>query len=191
MANINSDERRAKYPPEDREEYDRAYAAATLAGQLAELVYTLRTRAGLTQTELARRMGTTQSSIARIEGGGSLPTLGMLARLAHATGTPQRLAAPESPTLTSAEPPDQIHAARLPAPPEPTRPAFPPPSQGRCGRMPTVYDGCAAREEGNEGRRGKKETREEGKKTPVRFLTRTHAAVQSVAYRHGQRDRFS
>jgi len=26
--------------------YDRAYAAATLAGQLAELVYTLRTRAG-------------------------------------------------------------------------------------------------------------------------------------------------
>ena len=49
---------------------------------------------GLTQTELARRMGTTQSSIARIEGGGSLPTLGMLARLAHATGTPLRLAAP-------------------------------------------------------------------------------------------------
>ena len=98
-------------------------------------------------------MGTTQSSIARIEGGGSLPTLGMLARLAHATGTPQRLAAPESPTLTSAEPPDQIHAARLPAPHEPTRPAFPPPTHGRCGRMPTVSDGCAAREEGNEGRR--------------------------------------
>jgi ribosome-binding protein aMBF1 (putative translation factor) len=45
----------------------RAYAAATLAGQLAELVYTLRTRAGLTKNELARRMGTTQSSIARIE----------------------------------------------------------------------------------------------------------------------------
>src|SRR5215471_15638334 len=113
MANITLDELRAKYPPEDRNEYDRAYAAATLAGQLAELVCALRARAGLTQTELARRMGTTQSSIARIEGGGSLPTLGMLARLAHATGTPQRLAAPESPTSTSAEPPDQIHAARL------------------------------------------------------------------------------
>jgi len=94
MANITLDELRAKYPPEDRNEYDRAYAAATLAGQLAELVYTLRTRAGLTQTELARRMGTTQSSIARIEGGGSLLTLDMLARLAHATGTPLRLAAP-------------------------------------------------------------------------------------------------
>jgi ribosome-binding protein aMBF1 (putative translation factor) len=94
MANISLDELRAKYPPEDRDEYDRAYAAATLAGHLAELVYTLRTRAGLTQTELARRMGTTQSSIARIEGGGSLPTLDMLARLAHATDTPLRIAAP-------------------------------------------------------------------------------------------------
>lgn len=94
MANLTLDQLRAKYPPEDQDEYDRAYAAATLAGKLAELVDTLRTRAGLTQTELARRMGTTQSSIARIEGGGSLPTLEMLARLAHATGTPLRLAAP-------------------------------------------------------------------------------------------------
>jgi transcriptional regulator with XRE-family HTH domain len=32
-------------------------------------------------------MGTTQSSIARIESGGSLLTLDVLARLAHATGT--------------------------------------------------------------------------------------------------------
>ena len=94
MANITLDELRAKYPPEDRDEYDRAYAAATLAGQLAELVYTLRTRAGLTQTELARRMRTTQSSIARIESGGSLPTLNVLARLVHGTGTSLRLAAP-------------------------------------------------------------------------------------------------
>ena len=39
-------------------------------------------------------MGTTQSSIARIEGGGSLPTLDMLSRLAHATGSALRLAAP-------------------------------------------------------------------------------------------------
>jgi len=70
------------------------FAAATLAGQLAELVYALRAQVGLTQTELARRMGTTQSSIARIEGGGSLPTLDVLARLSHATGTPLRLVAP-------------------------------------------------------------------------------------------------
>jgi DNA-binding XRE family transcriptional regulator len=77
--------------PEDREEYDRAYAAAALAGELAELVYKLRDRAGLTQAELARRMGTTQSSIARIESGGSLPTVEMLARLARAIGISLRL----------------------------------------------------------------------------------------------------
>jgi ribosome-binding protein aMBF1 (putative translation factor) len=94
MADITLDELRGKYPPEDREEYDRAYAAATLAGQLAELVYILRTRAGLTRTELVRRMGTTQSSIARIESGGSLPTLDMLARLAHATSSTLRIAVP-------------------------------------------------------------------------------------------------
>lgn len=88
MARMTLDQLHEKYPLEDREEYDRAYAAADLAGELAELVYTLRTRAGLTQTELARRLGTTQSSVARIESGGSLPTLDMLARLARATGTP-------------------------------------------------------------------------------------------------------
>jgi DNA-binding XRE family transcriptional regulator len=94
MADITLDELRAKYPPQDREDYDRACATATLAGQLAELACALRTRAGLTQTELAGRMGTTQSSIARIESGGSLPALDMLARLAHATGSPVRIAAP-------------------------------------------------------------------------------------------------
>ncbi|MBM7785201.1 helix-turn-helix domain-containing protein [Tenggerimyces flavus] len=94
MARLTHDELRAKYPPEDQDAYSAAYANATLAGELAELVYALRSRAGLTQTELARRMGTTQSSIARIEGGGSLPTLDMLARLARATETPLHLGAP-------------------------------------------------------------------------------------------------
>ena len=74
--------------------YAKAYAAATLAGELAELVYTLRTRAGLTQTQLARRMGPTQSSVARIEGGGSLPTVDLLARLSRATGAELRIIAP-------------------------------------------------------------------------------------------------
>ena len=39
-----------------------------------ELVYQLRHDAGLTQAELADRMGTTQSAIARMEGGGTRPT---------------------------------------------------------------------------------------------------------------------
>ena len=60
---------------------------AALAGELAELVCNLRVRAGLTQAELARRMGTTQSSIARIESGGRLPTVEMLARLTRRWGS--------------------------------------------------------------------------------------------------------
>lgn len=48
------------------------------------LVHKLRTDAGLTQAELAERMGTTQSAIARMEGGGTRPTLETLEKLAHA-----------------------------------------------------------------------------------------------------------
>ncbi len=47
---------------------------------MAELFYAGRTGAGLTQTELARRMGTTQPTIAKIEGGGCVPTVDMLDR---------------------------------------------------------------------------------------------------------------
>ena len=49
-----------------------------------ELVYQLRVDAGLTQVELARRMGTTQSAIARMENGGTRPTLETLERVAGA-----------------------------------------------------------------------------------------------------------
>jgi len=94
MAGMTLEQLQAKYPPADRDAYDRARETAVLAGALAELVYAMRHRAQLTQAELARRMGTTQSSIARIEGGGSLPTIEMLARLARATGIPVRLEAP-------------------------------------------------------------------------------------------------
>lgn len=51
-----------------------------------ELVYQLRHEAGLTQAELADRMGTTQSAIARMEGGGTRPTLQTLEKLAAAVG---------------------------------------------------------------------------------------------------------
>lgn len=80
------DERLAKMTPEQRAEYEEAYERAGLAMRLAELFYDARTGAGLTQTELARRMGTTQPTIARIEGGGRMPTLDMLERLATAVG---------------------------------------------------------------------------------------------------------
>lgn len=77
---------RKEHPVKDRAAYDRAYADADLAGRLAEIVYRLRTGAGLTQTELARRMGTTQSAVARVEGGGSTPTLDLLDRVGRALG---------------------------------------------------------------------------------------------------------
>jgi transcriptional regulator with XRE-family HTH domain len=52
---------------------------------LGELIYELRTSAGLSQRELAERMGTTQSVISRLEeGGGAHPRLDTLARVATA-----------------------------------------------------------------------------------------------------------
>ena len=53
---------------------------------LGQLIYDLRTEAGLSQRELAERMGTTQSAIARMEGGGTRPTLDTLENLAAAVG---------------------------------------------------------------------------------------------------------
>lgn len=52
---------------------------------LGQLIYGLRTAAGLSQREVAERMGTTQSVISRLEeGGGARNRLDTLARLAAA-----------------------------------------------------------------------------------------------------------
>ena len=54
---------------------------------LGQLIYDLRTQAGLSQRELAERMGTTQSVISRLEeGGGARNRLDTLARVATALG---------------------------------------------------------------------------------------------------------
>jgi transcriptional regulator with XRE-family HTH domain len=45
-----------------------------------------RLRAGLSQAELAARMGTSQSTIARLESGQTLPSTKTLLRCAEATG---------------------------------------------------------------------------------------------------------
>ena len=47
---------------------------------------TARTRAGLTQAEVADRMGTTQSVIARLEGGTRQPSMRTVQRYAEAIG---------------------------------------------------------------------------------------------------------
>ena len=52
---------------------------------LGQLIYDLRTEAGLSQRELAERMGTTQSVISRLEeGGGAKNRIDTLARVARA-----------------------------------------------------------------------------------------------------------
>lgn len=55
--------------------------------ELARSVIEARTGAGLTQDQLAKRMKTTQSVIARLESGRTRPSTKTLAKLAQATGT--------------------------------------------------------------------------------------------------------
>jgi ribosome-binding protein aMBF1 (putative translation factor) len=68
--------------PEYRAEYEGMGPEFELAQSLIEA----RSRAGLTQSELARRMKTTQSVIARMEGGRVIPSTRTLERFAKATG---------------------------------------------------------------------------------------------------------
>ena len=64
---------------------------------LAQLIYDLRTEVGLSQRELAQRMGTMQSVISRLEeGGGSGNRVDTLARVATALGRHLVISFPET-----------------------------------------------------------------------------------------------
>jgi transcriptional regulator with XRE-family HTH domain len=67
--------------------YQREYDALEAEFALATALIRARADAGLTQEELAERMGTKQEAIARWEGGKVMPSTRTLARLAKATGT--------------------------------------------------------------------------------------------------------
>jgi len=67
--------------------YRKAYEALEEEFILASAVMDVRNRAGLTQEELARRMGTTQPVVARLESGRSRQSMRTLERLADATGS--------------------------------------------------------------------------------------------------------
>jgi predicted transcriptional regulator len=71
--------------------YRRAYKALEKEFSLVTALIEARTRAGLTQEQLARRMKTTQAVIARLEGGGSKPSTRTLERYAEATGSRLRI----------------------------------------------------------------------------------------------------
>lgn len=73
--------------PEYMKEYDALDAEFALASQ----VIGARARAGLSQAELAERMNTSQSAIARLESGRSRPSTRTLEKLAAATGSKLRI----------------------------------------------------------------------------------------------------
>ena len=70
--------------------YRKAYAALDDEFNLAAVIIEARMRAGLSQTALAKKIGTKQPAIARIEGG-KLPSTTTLQRIAKATGTHLRI----------------------------------------------------------------------------------------------------
>ena len=67
-------------------EFRADYAKADAEYAVIEALIRARTKAKLTQSELAQRIGTTQSAIARLEGGRVSPSLATLRRYAEATG---------------------------------------------------------------------------------------------------------
>ena len=71
--------------------YREAHEASSEVYQLVGALIGARAGAALTQTELAERMKTTQSAVARLEGGRSNPSMKTLAKYANATGTRLRI----------------------------------------------------------------------------------------------------
>src|SRR3954468_12313128 len=73
--------------PGFKEGYDALAPEFAVASMLIEA----RTRANLSQAQLAKKMGTSQSTIARLESGAAKPSLSTLERFAEATGMRMRL----------------------------------------------------------------------------------------------------
>ncbi|MDO8788517.1 MAG: helix-turn-helix transcriptional regulator [Sulfuritalea sp.] len=70
-----------------RKGFVEAYDALALEYQVADQMLKARSRAGLTQDAVAERMGTTKSSVSRLESAGKhAPSLATLKRYARAVG---------------------------------------------------------------------------------------------------------
>ena len=67
-------------------EFKKAYDALAPKYALISAMLDARNRKGMTQAEIAKRAGTTQSAIARFESGRTNPTLDFASRLSRAVG---------------------------------------------------------------------------------------------------------
>lgn len=76
--------RRAAMTPTERATFDQVYDATRLALTVGEQIRDAREIAGLSQRDLATRMGTSQAAIARLEAGGTAATLTTLQKVAAA-----------------------------------------------------------------------------------------------------------
>jgi len=83
MTKISTLKKRLMENPKFRKEYEKADAEFSIV----EALIHARAAARLSQAEVARRIGTTQSAIARLEAGNVAPTIPTLRRYAEATGT--------------------------------------------------------------------------------------------------------
>lgn len=67
-------------------DFAREYEALREEHEIARKIIRARLAAGLTQKELAQRIGTKQSNMSRIENGNCNPSITTLSRIAKATG---------------------------------------------------------------------------------------------------------
>ena len=88
MARTTIDElkknRLAAIAADERAVFDETYEATSLALDVGEKVRDAREAAGLSQRELAARMGTSQAAVSRLEAGGVGATLTTLQKMAAA-----------------------------------------------------------------------------------------------------------
>ena len=82
MTSLANLRRKLLTDPEVKAEYDRLGPIFAVVGEMIEA----RRAAGLTQTDIATRMGTSQSVVARLENARHMPTFDMIARYAAAIG---------------------------------------------------------------------------------------------------------
>lgn len=88
MRSFDAYKKRALKNPAIKAEYDALEEEFALAGALIGA----RAKAKLTQEEVARRMGTSQSAVARMESGRAMPSTASLRKYAHAVGRKLKVA---------------------------------------------------------------------------------------------------